>query len=947
MAPNAAQPPRAPVPVPDANGALRDDHNGTPPPGTHADGDFLADAHPIEPSFRHFAESLSDLVWSARPDGATDFYNRRFLEFVGRGQEEMSGWAWTGIVHPEDVETAVRTWQHAAATGGEYELEFRLRRYDGEYRWHRSRGSASRDEAGRITRWFGTCTDIDDRRRAEAALRESEGRFRALMEQAPFAVQVFSPDGRTLRVNRAWEELWGVTLEAVADYNVLADPQLEARGILPLLRRVFAGETLRLPIHRYDPEETVPGRTRHSDPTRWIETIAYPVKDADGRVLEVVVIHRDVTARRRAEDALHQEEQRLRLALEAGRMGHWDWDIPTGRLAWSDNLEEVHGLPPGTFDGTMEGFRRLIHPEDVERLETAIGRSIEEGSGYDTEFRIVRPDGSIAWMMGKGRAFLDESGRAVRMAGFGMDITERKRAEEARRQIERRFARFMQHLPGLAWIKDSRGRYVYANDDAMRAFGAARDTLYGRTDDEVFPPETAALFRENDRRALESGAGIRTIESLEHADGTVRHSLVSKFPIPIPGTDPGENDGQGEVLVGGMAIDITDRLEMESALKEADRRKDEFLATLAHELRNPLAPIRNGLQILQMAGGDPSILDEARTLMERQVAHMVRLIDDLLDVSRITRDRLELRRERVDLANVIGAAVETSRPLIEASRHRLAVALPPGPIPVDADPTRLAQVFANLLNNAAKYTEPGGQIVLEAELRGDEVIATVRDDGVGIPPELLPRVFDLFMQVDRSLERSQGGLGIGLTLVRRLVEMHGGSIEARSDGRGRGSAFVVRLPLAGPPEGTVPAGGEPGAGLRSGGGSDSASRRRILVVDDNRDSADTLARLLGLTGHEARTANDGGEAVAIAEEYRPEVILLDIGLPVMNGYEVARTIRSRPWGRNVVIVALTGWGQDGDRRQSQEAGIDHHLVKPVDPRVLRELLARPDRIRPG
>jgi CheY-like chemotaxis protein len=319
--------------------------------------------------------------------------------------------------------------------------------------------------------------------------------------------------------------------------------------------------------------------------------------------------------------------------------------------------------------------------------------------------------------------------------------------------------------------------------------------------------------------------------------------------------------------------------------------------------------------------------------MERQVTHLVRLIDDLMDVSRITRGKLALRKERVELATVIHAAVDTSRPLIEAADHELSLTVPARPIIVDADPTRLAQVFSNLLNNAAKYTDPGGNIALIAERQGSDVVVTVRDNGVGIPPEMLPRVFEMFTQVDRSLERSQGGLGIGLSLVKGIVEMHRGSVEALSDGQGRGSEFVVRLPIvvAGTPQPTT--GGVDSAAVSP------AAGRRILVVDDNQDSARSLARLLKLTGHEAHMAHDGGEAVEAAEQHRPEVILLDIGLPVMNGYDVARAIRGRPWGSDVAIVALTGWGQEGDRQRSKDAGIDRHLVKPVDPADLERLLA--------
>lgn len=371
--------------------------------------------------------------------------------------------------------------------------------------------------------------------------------------------------------------------------------------------------------------------------------------------------------------------------------------------------------------------------------------------------------------------------------------------------------------------------------------------------------------------------------------------------------------------------------ERSAALREADRRKDEFLATLAHELRNPLAPLKNALELMKAADGDREQIDQARSAMERQVGQMVRLVDDLLDVSRISRDKLVLRSERVELAEVLRHALETCRPLVESAGHELSVTLPSEPIYLDADAARLAQVFGNLLNNACKYTEPRGHISLSVERCGPDVFVAIKDTGVGIPPEMLAAVFDLFTQVDRSLERAAGGLGIGLSLVKRLVEMHGGRVSARSEGHGRGSEFVVSLPVATERQETQPV--APSAEAVS------PAKRRILVVDDNRDGADTLCKLLRLLGNDAQTAYDGLEAVERAAAWKPEAILLDIGLPKMNGHEVCRAVREQPGGKEVFIIALTGWGQEDDRRKSTEAGFDLHLVKPVDRRSLMEALA--------
>ena len=364
--------------------------------------------------------------------------------------------------------------------------------------------------------------------------------------------------------------------------------------------------------------------------------------------------------------------------------------------------------------------------------------------------------------------------------------------------------------------------------------------------------------------------------------------------------------------------------------RESDRRKDEFLAILAHELRNPLAPIRNGLQIMRLGKGDPEAIEQARAMMERQLGQMVHLVDDLLDLSRISRGKIELRKERVELSMIVQRAVETSRPLIEANCHELTITVPPGPVYVDADVTRVAQVFSNLLNNAAKYTERGGRVQLGVQRRGGEVVVSVKDNGVGIPVHMLPRVFEMFTQVDRNLERSQGGLGIGLSIVKRLVEMHGGSVGVESDGPGMGSEFVVRLPVV--LSVAQPNGGDEVPGRPS-------SRRRILVVDDNVDAAMSLAMMLKLMGNEAKTAHDGLEALDVAEAFRPDLILLDIGMPRLNGHETAKRIRERPWGKGVMLVALTGWGQEEDRRKSDEAGFDSHMVKPVEPAAVEKLLA--------
>jgi CheY-like chemotaxis protein/two-component sensor histidine kinase len=375
-------------------------------------------------------------------------------------------------------------------------------------------------------------------------------------------------------------------------------------------------------------------------------------------------------------------------------------------------------------------------------------------------------------------------------------------------------------------------------------------------------------------------------------------------------------------------------------LREADRRKDDFIATLAHELRNPLAPIRNAAAVMRFATDLSPKLQWCRDVIDRQVAHMAALLDDLLDVSRLARDKITLRRDRVEVGTAIAQAVEINRHLIEGRGHRLTMHLTQQPLEVEGDLTRLIQIFGNLLNNAAKYTEPEGEIDIRTALAGDQVIIRVRDNGIGIRPDNLRTIFDLFAQVDPSRGGPEGGLGIGLALVKGLVERHGGSIVARSEGLGRGSEFIICLPLA---RTTREAKREENPELLDANGA--ATPLRVLVADDNVDAADSLAMILQADHHQVRTAHDGEEALELAAQQKPDVMLVDLGMPRLNGYELARRVRGEPWGRDTVLIACTGWGQPEDRRRTEESGFDYHLVKPVSPTAVLRLLQSLDLMR--
>jgi PAS domain S-box-containing protein len=517
-------------------------------------------------------------------------------------------------------------------------------------------------------------------------------------------------------------------------------------------------------------------------------------------------------------------------------------------------------------------------------------------------------------------------------ASLQAEIEERKRLFEELRHSEERYRTLLLKMPAAVYTTDRDGRITLFNDQAAALWGRRPEIGKDQWCDSfrIIRPDGTPLPDDECPMAvaLREGLSIRSEEILvERPDGV--RVWVLPHPEPL-------RDATGE-LVGAinMLVDITDRKQAEVKLHEDDRKKDEFLATLGHELRNLLAPIRNALQIMRLNGDSSRTLGQIHEMMERQVRHMGRLVDDLMELSRVTQGKVELRKERISLATVVNNAVETSRPLLTSAGHELTVDLPAEPLEVLVDPTRLAQVIVNLLNNAAKYTEPGGHIWLTAERQGQQAVVRVRDSGVGIAGDMLPHLFEMFTQVERSLRRSQGGLGIGLALVRRFVEMHGGSVQVHSDGPGRGSEFTVRLPLAA----EVPARAAPPG---TGDGTEPPrllAKKRVLIVDDDRDSANSLSVLLQLMGHDVRAAHDGLEAVRAAAAFRPDVALLDIEMPKMDGYEAVRHIRGQPWGKDMVLVALTGWGQEEDKQRSLEAGFNYHLTKPLDPTHLQELLA--------
>jgi len=845
-------------------------------------------------------------------------YKVRQADWIGKTDFEL--WPEPIARHFTDADRAV------LATGGHVEVVENAPDPGGADAWWLTNKFAFRDVMGRI-HVGGLAVDITARKQAEEALAASEERRKLGAAVAGLALAEVDYRADRIRLSAEAAHLFGLGEAAMEAPRAVVHATFHPDDRAELLERIRASLDPAGPgWFDMDHRILLPDGT-----TRWLRARKQVIFEGNGagrRAVHAILAAVDVTAEKSAEDAARRNEAFVREVLDSlpQQVGVLDAggtliavNESWRRFARDNDGAAQHVLPPVNY---LDVCRRAAAQGDesarkaLDGLSSLLGGTSES---FNLEYPCHSPQQARWFVMHARRAVVGRQGAIITHT----DITQQKIAEDALRESEHRFRAIAEMNPD-AIVVSVDGRYVYANTAAVALLGAQSvDEILALTPFDVVEAPFHDLVRRRMRAAVEG-----------HVDPLLEYRWVKRDGAPVDvevGTGP--VTWLGKRGVQAVAREITGRKRAEAALRDADRRKDEFLATLAHELRNPLTPIANGVHVLLKTEADPGSFGSRRnllTIMKRQVSHLVRLVDDLLEISRISRGKIEIRKEPIDCAAVVRNAIEACQPLIEARGHSLTVEFPADRLTIDVDPVRLTQVVVNLVNNAANYTAPGGRIEIAALRADDDAVIRVRDNGMGIPSDKLPNVFELFTQIGRSAGDSRSGLGIGLALVEKLVQLHGGRVEARSAGLGTGSEFLVRLPL--------------GAELpRTRSDSTDATLHcghlRILVIEDNEDVAASLAMLLQSYGARVEVAGSGVEGLAALEAGLPDIVFSDIGMPGMNGYETARRIRARPEWRDVLLVAVSGWGAEGDILQAREAGFDRHLTKPVDPEVLEKLLA--------
>lgn len=644
------------------------------------------------------------------------------------------------------------------------------------------------------------------------------------------------------------------------------------------------------------------------------------------------------------ERILKDAQLRQEMLLGAGEVGTWEYDVVNDVITSDRNLAGMFGVPHelSISGAPLSAYLAAVHPDDVDGLHQSIQESIAYKDRVECEYRILSKNGKIRWVVARGIIARDDDGKAIKLPGIVVDITAQRDAESELRATLHRWHLALDATELGTWnidphtgnaVGDDRLRVIFMEKNERLSFQKALEMIHP---DDIERVKTAISAATNPKDPALYSEEFRIIRP----NGKIIW-VLSK------GRASFEKCGDEKHLVSfdGITMDITERRLAEAErkrasedlqllaekLSEADRKKDEFLATLAHELRNPLAPIRTGLEVMKMAASDPAMVEKVRSMMEGQVIQMVRLIDDLMDLSRITNGKIELRKDTFDLIPAIYQAADTVQDALTQANLTLEILAPETPLLIYADSARFSQIITNLLTNAARYSDKGGNVRVTIEEDHENAVIRVQDTGIGIAPDMLESIFEMFLQLNRITRNSQGGLGIGLTVVRRLTELHGGTIVAQSEGLGKGSTFTVTLPI----HGTHPIQGTPANATST----EITVVRKILVTDDNEAAAKTLGMSLELQGHQVRLAHNGKQCLDLAEAFAPDVVLIDLDMPIMDGFTTAQKIRQQSWGKTIRLIALTGWGQESDRKKTHAAGFDHHLVKPADPMVLTALLA--------
>ncbi len=864
--------------------------------------------------FRITLSSIGDAVITTDTAGVVSYINATAVALTGWSEDEAVGKPLANVFDIVDEATRAPVESPVAKALREGKVvglanHTVLLRSDGSEIAIDDSAAPIKGADGRVVGCVLVFRDVSERRAMDEKLHKSDSQLRVTLASIGDAVISADAAGTVIYMNAVAVDLTGWTSEqavgrALVEIVRIRDEASDKEVESPALQAIREGRVVSLANHSVlisKPGRRVP-----------IDHSAAPIRDGSGAVSGAVLTFRDVTQRREHIRELERSEQQFRILADSIPQLCWMAN-PDGHITWYNRGWYAY---TGTTSEAMEGWGwQSVHdPEVLPRVMERWQQSIAGGEPFEMVFPLKAADGRFRQFLTRVLPVKDEIGAVTRWFGTNTDITVVKEAEAALAQRERELQALADNTPDILTRFDRQLRHVFVNAAVERFTGRPLEEFLGRTNRELgMPVELCDVWDAAIEAVFEKGQSV-TREFSYETDGGVRHFSVLMVP---------ERGAGGAIVhVLGVTHDRTAEKDAQEALRVADRRKDEFLATLAHELRNPLAPVRTGLQVLRLTN-DPSIAHRTQTMMERQLGQMVRLIDDLLEVSRITSGKVVLRQERIELGTAIESAAEAVGPQLNAARHVLTLDLSREPIWLQADPARISQIVSNLLANASKYSSDGSTIVVSTARQGEQAVISVTDTGEGIPASMLSHVFDMFAQVDRTLDRAQGGLGIGLALVKRLVEMHGGSVAAESPGLGAGSRFTVRLPAeAGSAsvasETTPPPGGESVASLR------------VMVVDDNIDAAQTLAELLSIQGHQARVADSGASALATASEFQPELVFLDIGMPGMNGYETAKRLRANTSLGPMMIVALTGWGAESDRIQAKEAGFDLHFTKPVE-----------------